>query len=177
VSLKQVIGEWFAGGRQAPRGPLGALIDEAKRLAGGGRAAARALGLPESTLRSWASGRRHPKNAAAAADRVTTGIRRLMLRDDRPANIVVTISPPPRKGPATRSVAVDRAALDRAAQHWVAGDQAGMVRAFRAGITDTWYRERLFRRQDDDDYDDDDTGAEEGAFDPETSEPYVGGIA
>lgn len=180
MSLKKILSEAFSGGRPVPRGTLGSLVDELKRLAGGSRrAASRASGVSESTLRGWDKGTR-PRNPAAAVRKVRDGLRRLMRTD--PGTTVIATIGNAGKGPATRTVPVNAAAMKRAGDAWERGDLGGMVREFRAGITDDWYRKKLFRLQpgdDEPDYDDDDYGEGgpgSGIGDQETSEPYAGGV-
>lgn len=182
MSLKRILSEAFSGGRGGtPKGGVGALLDELKRLAGGSRrAAGRASGIGESTLRGWDQGKR-PRDVAGAVRKLATGIRKLWRTDPTGGTIRVAIANPGR-GPAGRTVHVDPRAMQRAGDAWERGDLTGMVREFRKGIKDNanatpgqgWYYEKLFRPQPgDDDVDED---SQEG-FDIETSEPYAGGVS
>lgn len=177
--LKQTLAEAFAGGRATPRGAsVGPLLNEIRRQAGGSRrAAARAAGVAESSMRRWEKGAR-PKDAASLARKLATGIKRLM-RPDTPAGGKITVTTTVRKGPKTRVVDVRPDAIERAGLAWERGDYGGMVREFRAGIVDTWYRDNLFRPDPDDEssFDDDDLSYEGYPMgDDENSEPLVGSV-
>lgn len=178
--LKHALSDAFSGGRAVPRGSLGVLLDEARRLAGGSRrAAAAATGIPESSMRRWQKGTR-PKDEAGVLRRLQTGIRRMMRPAD-PAGGKVTVRTTAGKGPRDRTVPVNPDALRRAGEAWERGDLGGMVRAFRAGISDDWYRDELFKPDPDDEstFDDDDDLSYEGYphGDDEGSIPLVGAVS
>lgn len=169
-----MLAEAFSGGRSAdpPRGTIGALLAELKTLVGGSRrAAGRASGIGESTLRGWDQGKR-PRDVAGAARKLATGIRK-MWRTDPPGKVRVTIANPGR-GPDGRNVVVDPKAMQRAGDAWERGDLDGMLREFRRGITDDWYREHLFRPQPGDQ--DDDVEDSQETADIERSDPIAGGV-
>jgi hypothetical protein len=180
MRLKRALSEAFSGGRAAPRtnaAAIGPVLDQLKQLAGSRRAAARAAGVPESSYRRWEKGAR-PKNAAGVTRALTTAVRTAM-RKDPPAGGKVTVRiANPGKGPRTRSVAVDPGAIERAGEAWARGDLGGMVRAFRAGITDDWYRKELFKPDANDETTDDDDLSYEGYddADEDVSAPQVGGV-
>jgi hypothetical protein len=177
VRLKRALSDAFSGGRAAPRRgtAIGPVLDQLKELAGSRRAAARAAGVPESSYRRWEKGAR-PKNLAGVTRALTTATRKAMRKPD-PAGGKVTVRIANRgKGPPTRTVSVDPGAIQRAGEAWERGDLGGMVRAFRAGITDEWYRENLFKPDDDDEsYDDDDQEVYDA--DEDVSAPQVGGVS
>jgi transcriptional regulator with XRE-family HTH domain len=162
MSLRDILSRAFSG-KQPPRGTLGSLIAEAKRLAGGSRrAAARAIGMAESTLRTWEKGKNPRGGRAAAAERVAGGVRKLSVRQDAPPDRVTATIANPGRGPATRTVRVDPGGVERARTAWAAGDDVGAVREFRAAIEDDWYREQLFAETPDPD---------------DGSDPVLGGVS
>jgi hypothetical protein len=172
VSLKKILADAFSGGRDTPRGTIGTLLAELKRAAGSRRAAGRAAGIGESTLRGWDAGKR-PKDAAGATLKLVNAIRKFWRTDPTGGSVRVTIANPGR-GPAGRSVAVDPKAMQRAGDAWQRGDLGGMVREFRKGVKDAWYRENLFRPHPDDvDVDED----SQETPDIEQSDPYAGAVA
>lgn len=177
-----MLSEAFSGGRTVPvNDTFGALVADLEQRAGSGRAAARAAGIPESTWRGWKRGLRRPGSQAQQAARrgkLLTGIRGYLRVNPPGTRLTVTVGGGRARERPTRNVDVDRAALERAGDAWQRGDLRGMVREFRAGITDTWYRTRLFRPQDGDPDDGNDAaGDEQDVWDPETSEPYAGSVS
>lgn len=180
--LKKMLTEAFSGGRAVPRAatPLGVLLDEVRRVTGSRRAASRATGIPESTLRRWEKTGR-PKDPTGATLKLTTGIRAtLRAKAEPPAGGKVEVRlANPGKGPRTRKVAVDPGALERAGEAFDRGDYGGMVREFRAGITNEWYRETLFKPDPgDESYDDDEDLTGEGAgYDDPDSIPIAGAVS
>jgi hypothetical protein len=176
VRLKRALSAAFSGGRAVGGRAVGPLLDEIRRQAGSRRAAARAAGVAESSMRRWEKGIQ-PKNPAGVARKLATGLRSLMRRPDPAGGKVTVTIANPGKGPRTRTVSVDPAAIQRAGDAWERGDNGGMVRAFRAGITDDWYRENLFKPgPGDESYDDDDLSYEGDDGDEDVSAPLVGGV-
>lgn len=185
MSLKSILIDAFSGGRGTPRGTIGSLLDELKQLAKGRRGAGRASGVSESTLRGWDAGIQ-PRDPVGAALKLANAIRSFWRTDPTGGTIRVTIANPGR-GPANRTVAVDPKAMERAGDAYQRGDYNGMVREFRRGITDEWYRENLLRPQpgdpggedEDDDPGEDSDPAEDSqeGWDMERSDPVAGGVS
>ncbi len=166
MSLKKVLADGFSGGRgAAPRGSLGVLLETLRQAAGGSRrAAGRAAGVAESSLRRWERGAR-PKDLPGVLRKLQTGIRKLWRTD--PTGGTVRVELTNTRPPWGRTVDVDQGAMKRAGDAWERGDLDGMVREFRAGITDDWYRDTAFRLQPED--------SQEG-HDIEQSDPIVGAV-
>jgi hypothetical protein len=118
---------------------------------GGGRAAARSLGIPETTWRNWGHGRRIP--SGSRADLVTAGWRRMALDPGRPGDDAVVLKVQQRDGNKVRSRTIGAGRLrlapgtmDKAAAVYVqTGDPDKVARTFLAGVCDAWYKAMLIR--------------------------------
>lgn len=121
-----------------------------RHMGGSGRGAARLAGKGESTLRDWASGRRHA-NARSQAD-IAAKVRELRSRPSKmgdPGVILPIVSRDRKRGKRERDIsgaqlALRPGTLDAAHQIWVStGDADAAARRFVEGIGEPWYHDRL----------------------------------
>ncbi len=143
MSLPEHLRDWWSNGQGDPdRMPFGAALDEIQRKAGSGRKAAAALGIPETTWRRLKRGVT-PKTQTRYRDRLSGELRRLFM----PAapkgfkdKLTAQIYNPRKRHAETRRFAILPGQLGRAQDRYTGGDLGAAAKAFRAGVTDPWYR-------------------------------------
>lgn len=131
----------------------GSFLDHVRYLryrSGSGRKAAKATGIPESTLRGWLKPGARPK--PASVDRVAAMVRELRTHPIRQSGTTIKMtSSEPKRGRRERAIPIEKfqlkpGTIERAKQEWVTtGDSDAALRVFVAGVQNPYYHSELGR--------------------------------
>jgi hypothetical protein len=143
VSLSRQVFEAFGG---QPVADLQAFAREEIQRHGSGRAAARALGVDEKTVRRWKNGE------TRASERFDQATRQ--ARAENAQRVGSSVSVEFRYAKRTRPLTFEEGkgvkglkpgTVDKMKDAYVRGDADGMAQAFVRGVTDGWYGDEMRR--------------------------------
>jgi hypothetical protein len=145
VSLSDAIYGALTGGKSPKDESFARFLIDVKAATGGNRrAAARLVGVPESTYRRWEKG---AKAMSAGREKLMQAGRRNQLSPNAPTDRTVKVTTrdqngkPRTAGPNTLQIAPGT--MDRVREAYLRGDHAALGKEFTNGVGDEFYKGHL----------------------------------